>query len=159
MNYSQMLGVVVMSEDGTPLHTFDSMVDCGRYYGLSGTAIGLRIKAGSVVNGLRFVKKAKDETFDGIPNLSPKRDRGLLPSPKKRNYKEFKSDDVDMSIMNYPIVKYEVRYKRVCITRCTVLDQPQPLIGSGECAKCPYFKGRNRKTHEVACSNQLRKLK
>ena len=157
MNYSQMRGVVVSSEAGEIIHTFDSAKDCGMYYALSGTTILNRIRSGKVVNGLRFRYREDDEQIDESLNLSPKRDKGIHPADKKRKYKEFKSDDVDLTNTNHAIVPYEVRHKRVCITRCTVLEHPQPFVGSVLCAKCPYFKGRNKKTHQVACSHLQRR--
>ena len=149
--------ILLQADAGEIIYTFDSTKDCGIYYALRGTTILNRIRSGKVVGGLRFRYREDDEQIDESLNLSPKRDKGIHPSDKKRKYKEFKPDDVDLTNVNHAIVSYEVRHKRVCITRCTVLEHPQPFVGSVLCAKCPYFKGRNKKTHQVACSHLQRR--
>ena len=83
----------------------------------------------------------------------------VLQPPKKRNKKpkkkEFKNEDSDLSNTEHTIIKYEVRFGHVCITPCPFMLAPKHLVGSYSCLKCGSFRGRNRSTHEVACSRTI----
>lgn len=52
----------------------------------------------------------------------------------------------------YNVLKYEVINKRVSITPCPYKEHPKPMVGSCACMSCKSNRGRDRKTHEVACN-------
>ena len=148
---------VVMMVGGKPVGRFDCIGDVARMLNRTATAITSRILRGAVIDNVRY-RFREGAADDELPNMSPK--KPSLPKPSKIKLKkmtEYKSDDDDLSDTKYTIVPYEVKNGRICITRCTALEAPQPFVGSGRCAKCPHFQGRNKKTHQVACSNILRR--
>ena len=82
---------------------------------------------------------------DGIKLPEPRRKRTM---PKRA---EYKGDDVELDREKYNIIPYHVIHKRICVTPCPFMREPKNLVGSGQCIKCSSFRGRNKKSHEVAC--------
>lgn len=79
--------------------------------------------------------------------LMRRRKRCANPPPR-----QYASDDQELDSERYRIINYEVRNLRECITPCPFRDYPKPMVGSGACILCTSFKGRNKKTHQVACN-------
>lgn len=160
MNYGAMKAVV-MEIGGVPQGRFDCTGDAARMFGITTSNMTNRILKKLVVNNVLFRYPREGEDLSSVPCLSPHRMRKEKPQKVKRVKKrhEYKSDDVELDREKYIIVPYEVRDLRVCITKCTYREFPQPLVGSADCVKCPFFKGRNKKTHEVACSNSMRTIR
>ena len=160
MNYGAMKAVV-MEIGGVPQGRFDCTGDAARMFGITTSNMTNRIVKKLVYNNVLFRYPNEGEDLSSIPCLSPLRRRKEKPQKPKREKKrhEYKSDDVELNREKYTIVPYKVRNLRVCITRCAYRDYPQPLVGSAECVKCRYFKGRNKKTHEVACSNSMKTIR
>ena len=148
---------VVVEIGGKPTNVFNSMRQAGIAFGLSVSGLYDRIIKGRIVDNVFFRFALDGEDLSGIPNTTPKRKIPIRKYPSKE--KAYKSDDVELNREKYIIVPYEVRNLRVCITKCTYREFPQPLVGSADCVKCPFFKGRNKKTHEVACSNSMRTIR
>lgn len=131
-------GIYTTNENGEIVHEFETVRDAANHFGLHHSTICYRVHRGFFFDGLKFHYRMR---------------------PTKRECKikatrcEYKDDDVELDREKYKIVPYEVRFGRVSITRCPFKRYPQPLVGSGECMRCSSFKGRNKKTHEVACSS------
>ena len=151
-----------MEVHGSAQCRFSSIYEASRTVGLSVPAIIARITRNSIVEGIRFSYEENPPTNEEHtkpkkqyikPKPVPKAPRGTKPKEEKRY--ELKQKPLNRD--KYTIVPYEVKNKRVCITKCTVVDFPQPFIGSFNCQKCPHFQGIDRVTHEVACSNLFRK--
>ncbi len=156
MRLTKTMKQVVMMVGGNPVGRFDCINDVARMLNITATAITSRILREAVIDNVRF-RFREGAADDELPNMSPEKPSQPKPSKIKLKKITYKSDDDDLSDTKYTIVPYEVKNGRICITRCTTLDAPQPFVGSGRCAKCPHFQGRNKKTHEVACSNILRR--
>lgn len=148
---------IVVEMRGKRTNVFNSMRQAGIAFGLSVSGLYDRIIKGRIVDGVLFRFELEGEDLSGIPNTTPERRIPIRKYPKKE--KVYKSDDTELDREKYNIVPYEVRDLRVCITKCTNREFPQPLVGSAECVRCPFFKGRNKKTHEVACSNSMRTIR
>lgn len=76
---------------------------------------------------------------------------GYKKQPSKKEYNEIQ-DVLDRE--KYTIIKYEVRNLRESITDCPFKEAPKPKVGGCMCMKCTSFEGRDRFTHEVACSRK-----
>lgn len=160
---------VVMEIDGAVVGRFDCISDAARRFGHRTSTITNRIERRAVVDGVLLRYPEKGEDIGSFTSLSPQREQNCIsraegrtqkPAPKPgRKPKPSRSggDDVELDAEKYVIVPYEVVNRRVCITRCRIKEAPQPLVGSAGCMKCPSFRGRNKKTHQVACSHALRK--
>lgn len=158
MNYG-VTKKVVMVENGEPKAVFVSTSDAARKVGVTTTTMTNRIKRGAVVDGALFRYTTAEDDLSSLPTLSVPVGSEQVVNVKRKKRKEssptpkpFKSDDVELNREKYRIMPYEVRDKRVCITPCPLREPPRPKIGSVECMRCPSNKGRNRKTHEVACN-------
>ena len=153
---------VVMLVGGKPVGRFDCIGDAAKMFNVQTSTLTNRILRGAVVDNVQFRFRESDED-DALINMSPQRAKAKKPTehtiskvkPKKKP--KYKSDDVDLTNTKFTIVPYEVKYGRVCVTRCTALEAPQPFVGSAQCANCPHFHGRNKKTHQVSCSSILRR--
>lgn len=150
---------VIMEVLGNPIGWFDCITDVARKFGHTTSTITKRIERKAVINGVLIRFPNEGENIESLPYLSPPKKYGKLGKikskriTKKEKEISYKNDDVELDREKYNIVKYEVRNLRVCITRCAYRDYPQPLVGSAACVQCHYFRGRNKKDHEVACSN------
>lgn len=146
-----------MMVGGKPVGRFDCINDVARMLNVTATAITSRILREAVIDNVRFrFREGADD--DTLPNMSPETGKSpKIPKIRLKKLTEYKSDDDDLTDTKYTIVPYEVKSGRICITRCTALEAPQPFVGSGRCARCSHFQGRNKKTHQVACSNILRR--
>lgn len=152
---------VVMVENGEPKQLFRSSSDAARYLGVSATTITNRVKGKSIVKNVLLRYPMEGEDLSELPiiiceeTIRSNRTRAPRKPSQPResnNPTPFKSDDVELERDKYRILPYEVIYERICITPCPFKDPPKPKIGSVECMRCGSNKGRNKKTHEVACS-------
>lgn len=53
------------------------------------------------------------------------------------------------------IIPYEVKYGRICVTPCIILDNMEgdrPFVGSGRCRQCKYFRRIDSDKKEVYCT-------
>ena len=161
--YWDLMKKVVMVAEGKSIGYFDCIADAARMTGIRTTSMTQRIKNRFVKNGIGFRFMEEGEDLTGITCLSPERKRGerfvkteKMPkqtNPKKEKKSVFEDDNTELNRDKYLILKYEVRNLRECITPCPFKEAPKPMIGSAMCMKCGSFKGRNRKTHEVACKH------
>lgn len=165
--------VVIMEVTGKPVGWFDCISDVARMLGTTTSTITNRIKRGAIIDGI-LIRYPKDkEDFILLPYLSPSKKYGNTgravsrktklpdksipkekpprPEPKKKVYK---TDDVELDREQYRILAYEVKNIRVSITPCPFKGSPKPMVGSGNCVRCSSFRGRNKVTHEVACSRK-----
>lgn len=169
---------VILELNGEILGWYDCISDVGRRLGNSTTTITNRIKSGRVVNGYLARWPNEEDDLNKIPNLSPPRLYGHTPKLKKgtcvdengnlieketgkmriRNvvkHEEKPEKEVVLDREKYLIIKYEVRNKVQCITPCPFMCSPKTMVGSPKCQSCYAFKGRDKKTHEVACKRKL----
>jgi hypothetical protein len=151
MNWDAMKRVVMMAGD-TPVGYFDCIGDAARMAEISTTSMTGRIKSQYVKNGVSFRFAKEGEDLDGVPCLSPKRERPEI-SVKKKDFKP-KEASKKLDGEKYTILKYEVRNIRECITPCPFKEAPKPMVGSAKCMSCGSYRGRNRIAHEIACNHQ-----
>lgn len=117
---------------------FDSVTKAADYFNVTGSALHHRYKKGLVYDG--YIIEYSDEA-PIAEHFTPKTTKRIL-------------EECDLDRERYNIIKYEVKHERICITPCPFLEAPKPMVGSGRCIKCSRNRGRNRKTHEVACSRK-----
>lgn len=136
--------IAVRASDGHKIK-FDSVNQVSEFAGVAASSISHRLKTGSIDrNGYYYIVDDNTELTDG--------------QIKYRKYKQgkrtatYKNDDAVLDRDTYKIVKYEVRNLRESITPCPFKCNPKPMVGGGYCVRCGSFKGRNKVTHEVACS-------
>lgn len=126
--------------------TFNSLKEAAAFAGIPISTMSVRIRTN--------IPDSKGWLYTPV-------DCKILPEPKeKRRIPKktvYKDDDVELNREKYHIVPYEVINKRVCITPCPFMQHPKKLVGSGKCIKCGSFRGRNKKTHEVACNRLITK--
>lgn len=117
---------------------FDSVTKAAKFFGVTGSALHHRYKKGLVYDG--YLIEYSDE------------------APIAENFVEKTSkhtlDECELDRERYNIIKYEVKYGHICITPCPFLEAPKPMVGSGKCIRCSRNRGRNRITHEIACSRK-----
>lgn len=131
-------------ETGEQLH-FDTIKNAAKFARMKATTMSFRVKHKSNLlcpKGYLYVA------------VEPTEEQLIKRVMRKESQTErvFRSDDVELD-PKYRIITYEVRNVRECITPCPYRDDcPKPMIGSVNCVRCGSFKGRNKKTHQVACS-------
>lgn len=158
MFWEAMKPVVILVE-GKPNGFYECIGDAAKAIGVRTSTITNRVASGREVNGVSY-RYPNEGEIDTLPNLSPPRIRKKVepqpPKPKREPKKiaDCKSDDTKLDRDSYTIVSYEVRNIRECITPCPFLDIPKPKVGSLACVNCGSFKGREKRTHEVACSRR-----
>lgn len=134
--------IAIHAETGEQIH-FARVKEAALFAGVRPTTMSYRIRSRNVDSkGYYYISG----------ELTPeqlKRRRKRCSNPESN---QFVSDDQELDSERYKIVKYEVRNLRECITPCPYRDYPKPMVGSGACLTCTSFKGRNKKTHEVACN-------
>ena len=136
--------IATHSVTGEQIH-FNSIKDASDFAHMKATTMSFRVKTKSKLlckKGYHYVA------------VEPTEEQLLKRVIRKESIKErvFKSDDTELD-PKYRIITYEVRNVRECITPCPYRDDcPKPMIGSVNCVRCGSFKGRNKKTHQVACS-------
>lgn len=153
---------VIMEVFGEIVGYYNSTSDAAKHLNRYTTTITKRVEREAVIDCILLRYPRDNEDYQSYKCLSPMRLEKELPkkNPQKRGRpkKEGKVYNYDDELDDkYTLVDYEVKDLRICITKCTVRDFPQPLVGSAACARCPSFKGRNKKTHQVACSHILRR--
>lgn len=155
---------VIMEVFGEIVGYYNSTTDAAKKFNRYATTITKRVERGSVIDCVLLRYPNDDEDYKSYKCLSPKvmeketpREKPVKIERPKKEKKVFNYDD-ELDAEKYTIVNYEVKNLRICVTKCTVRDYPQPLVGSAACVRCPSFKGRNKKTHQVACSHILRKI-
>lgn len=136
--------VLVKNSNGDIIEEYNSATEAANHYGINSSTMSYRAKTG-------FQKDGKTFTYDSN-QLPPSRRKRSMPK-----HEQFQDDDVELNRNKYAIVPYEVKDGRICITPCPFHNYPKPLVGSGKCINCSSFRGRNKKTHEVACNNSLGK--
>lgn len=146
--------MVVVEENEVEIGYFESLSDAARKYKTYTSTITNRILKGIVKNGIRFRYYTEEDKH--LPNLSPERTPKYVKYNKTlKGGRAFKGDDIELDRKRYNIIAYEVKHNRICITPCPLRDNPRPFVGSARCAGCSSFHGRNKKTHEVACSRKI----
>lgn len=136
--------VVVSDLDGNIVYRFSSVMEAARKF---------NTKHANMLYWIR-TNYIKDDMVFAFENPNDEEHHTSYKIYRKATKKD---EDIDLNGSKFAIVPYEVRNVRVCVTRCTIREYPQPFIGSAECARCPSFRGRNKKTHQVACSHIMRR--
>lgn len=145
---------IIMEVAGTQKLRFSSISEASRIIGMSVPAIINRIVRKSVVGGVRFYYDTNPSSSESIPK-APKDTEITIPQKKVVRRHNQKSKPLNRE--KYAIVPYEKKHGVMCITKCTVVDFPQPFVGSVRCCQCPHHQGIDREAQEVACSNLFRK--
>lgn len=136
--------IIVKDADGVFYRKFNSIRSCALHFNLKPPSILYRAETGLPYNGYIFEKGEMSEESEGTyKNIG------------KKNIRIFKGDDVELDREKYRILKYELRYKRVCVTPCPYKVGRKIFIGSALCTACKNFKGRNKQTQEIACNRKL----
>lgn len=131
--------------DNTQLF-FDSVKEAAVHANVTPPSMSHRIRA-CMVDSRGFLYEYVSEDFSQLS------ERQLRYRKDKLNDFRYSDDDVNLSDGRYKILSYEVKSKRVCITPCPYKGYPKPFVGSLKCLKCSSFRGRNKKTHQVACNH------
>ena len=121
---------------------FDSVTKAAAFFGITSSALHNRYKRGLIYDG--YMIEYPDE---------PQPAKTFIQKTTRRILEE-----CDLDRERYNIIKYEVKYGHVCVTPCPFLRAPKPMVGSGLCIKCSRNRGRNKKTHEIACSRKYDSL-
>lgn len=131
-------------ETGEQLH-FDTIKEAAKFARMKATTMSFRVKHKSKL------LCRQGYMYEAVEPTEEKLLRRII-RKESQSERTFRSDDVELD-PKYRIVTYEVRNLRECITPCPYRDDiPRPMIGSVNCVKCGSFKGRNKATHQVACS-------
>lgn len=129
--------VIVTDIDGNFVHRFDSVKDTARHYNVRHANVLYWIRTDYIKNGLVFTfENPKDKAHH---------------TPYNMYHKVKHTEDVELD-REFTILKYDVKFGRVSITDCPFSQYPKPKVGSGASQGCSHFRGRDRRTHEVACS-------
>lgn len=133
--------VVVHDLDGNFLERYYSVSDAAKHYSTTHPNMLYWIRQSLVKGDRVFSFENPDDEFHHT------------------NYNQYHRikhvEDAELDREHYAIMRYEVKFQRVSITPCPFHEYPKPMIGSGACQACSFFKGRDRKTREVACSKQF----
>lgn len=147
---------------GKPVGWFESISDAARKLGYNKDSISRRVKRGLVISGVRIRFPQEGEEYTSLPNLTPPKVYGQCERPKggsvgrpktkkpEKGKKEVVYKELDRE--NYNIIPYEVRNAIQCITPCPFMEAPKFMVGSVQCQRCNSFRGRDTRTHEVACN-------
>lgn len=154
---------VVIEVNGAPLGRFDSVSDAAVFFNRVESTITYRIAKKEPFNGilyryatesditLRNLTLPKSKQKSGPKPIKPKVVKEQEPSIEKPD----KDDDIELDRERYTIIPYQTRYERLCITPCPfITGNERPFVGSTRCASCKSFRGRNRKTQEIACKKR-----
>lgn len=97
-------------------------------------------------------KEKKSEVVGGKKRMDAKHDREgyddeVTPKQMLKQIKKLEDEGFEVEV-----IRYEKRWGRVCITPCMkkILSE-RKLIGTIECVKCRYFRGRCQERSEVIC--------
>lgn len=133
--------VLVYDLNGKLVAEFGSVLAAARHYNTHHANILYWIRVSSTKQNLKFVfEDSRDYNHNTKYNM----------------YRDVRrKKDVELDRDKFPILSYEVKFKRVSITPCPYAEYPKPMIGSWKCQRCRSFKGINRNTHEVACNRQF----
>ena len=134
--------VVAKNDNGEIVEVFDTVNDAASYFGMKNPTLLYHKRRGHKINGL---------TVDYLDehNTRIKKTKTIIPE----NYR-FEEKEVELDREKYLIIKYEVKYGRVCITPCPFMDAPKHMVGSGKCITCSRNRGRKKSTHEIACAKK-----
>jgi len=142
-----------------PVGWFDSITDAARKLGYNKDSISNRIKKDLVISGVRIRYPKEGEEYTSLPNLSPPKVYGKSERPKgnrggkkkaEKPKEEKKEVFKELNREKYSIIPYEVRNVLQCITPCPYMLSPKIMVGSVKCQKCGSFRGKDKRTHEVA---------
>lgn len=135
--------VLITNIETNEQHTFQSISLAGMFLSVCNRTINLRANDGKPVKGYR-IKIIEEEN-----EIVPKKPVQSFNGSCYRHKEKITDNDRD----KYTILPYEVIYKHICVTPCPYSEEEKkPLIGSSTCANCSRFRGRDKSTHEVACS-------
>lgn len=129
--------VDMCNSDGVVVRSFDSVSATAQEFDVSHCTVLYWIGTNREKDGFTFKFHNRE---DCVPD---------------RNYQYYKARPIQDKGVNkekYNIIRYEVINKRVSITPCPYKGHPRPMVGSCACLKCASNRGRDRKTHEVACN-------
>lgn len=132
--------VLECDEDGEVIARYDSVKDVARAKDTSHSNILYWIRSGYMKDGsiYRF-ENPEDEHCAYTYNTYHKQKDGI---------------PIELDRNQYTILPYEVKFGRICITPCPFKEHPKPMVGSGNCARCGQFRGRDIANHEIACSRK-----
>lgn len=128
--------VIAKDLEGKIVNRYESIHDVSRKLNVLHPNVLYWIRTGYVRNGLTYEFENKEDNTPFTPYCY---------------YHTKPIEDAELDRSKYNVIKYEVVNKRVSITPCPYKRHPKPMVGSGLCQKCSSYRGRNRKTHEVAC--------
>ena len=129
--------VIVKDLDGNLIHRFGSVKEAARHYDVRHANVLYWIRTDYTKNGLVF-------SFENPEDHAHH-------TPYNMYHKLKHTEDVELD-REFTILKYDIKFGRVSITPCPFRQFPKPKVGSGACQACSHFRGRDRRTHEVACS-------
>ena len=119
--------IILIDEEGNEKFKYESIQACAKSLDINPGIVAYRIKTGVPYDGLVYKKSTDENSLKNIVfNFQNKKE--------KPN-----------------ILKYEVKYKRVCITPCPFYKDKTIFIGSALCEGCSSFRGKCRERHEIAC--------
>ena len=128
--------VVAKNLEGEIVNRYESLLDVSRKLNVLHPNVLYWIRTGYIKNGLKYEFENKEDNTPFTPYCY---------------YHTKPIEDAELDRSKYNVIKYEVINKRVSITPCPYKRHPKPMVGSGLCQRCSSYRGRNRKTHEVAC--------
>ena len=155
---------VVVEVNGAPLGRFDSVSDTAVFFNRVESTITYRIAKKEPFNGILY--RYATESDLSLRNLTLPKRKHQKPGPKTIKPKVIiepepveekpdKDDDTELDREKYTIIPYRTKHERLCITPCPVITASErPFVGCAKCVLCSSFKGRNRKTKEIACKKK-----
>lgn len=132
-------GVELYDAEGNVIQTFPSCTLCADFLGISVGRLYYRMSRHSAVNGL--YPRPKDSAV-------------RKPIPVKRQSYTHRTKPTDS------ILHYEKQRGIFCITPCPFKDWDdgnRPFVGSGKCAMCSSFRGKDEENQTVRCSFNYKK--
>lgn len=132
--------IKVCLKDGTPINVYGSAKEAAQAYGVTPNTIIYWVYRNIVKDGYIFM-------FDNPGHAEP--------NPHIGGSQIKNRPDVDLSNTEYSTIRYETKFKRICITPCPYFDERK--VGSVLCQGCNSFKGINRTNQMVACSKSPKK--
>lgn len=138
-NRSQQKPVLELDLEGNILNRYESVSEVSKKKGFAHASIIYRIRTGCVRGGIMFA-------FENPEDNKPNGNNWCYIPKKPKDAKQA------LDASKYKIVKYEVRNLRECITPCPFKEHPRPMVGSAGCMECSSFRGRDNKSHLVACN-------
>ena len=139
---------VMLSKDGNPICIYTNIAEASKHLGMYFRLVQKHCTSGDPYKGYTFCQVGS--WIPDVPRMPEDADKVVIPFSKP-DVKYYDRDTIT-DREKYRILKYEVRYTRVCITPCPFKDAPKPNIGSAQCLGCTHNRGRNKQAREVACA-------